>query len=51
MCYIPEGLSLPYNTALIGGAVVFIIVSILYVRAILKQTEPITSPTQDLYTS
>ena len=49
--YAPEGLSLPYNTALIGGAVVFIIVSILYVRAILKQTEPITSPTQDLYTS
>ena len=48
--YAPEGLSLPYNTALIGGAVVFIIVSILYVRAILKQTEPITSPTQDLYT-
>lgn len=49
--YAPEGLSLPYNTALIGGAVVFIIVSILYVRAILKQTEPIASPTQDLYTS
>ncbi|WP_239705473.1 MULTISPECIES: carbon starvation CstA family protein [unclassified Mammaliicoccus] len=49
--YAPEGLSLPYNTALIGGAVVFIIISILYVRAILKQTEPITSPTQDLYTS
>lgn len=49
--YAPEGLSLPYNTALIGGAVVFIIVAILYVRAILKQTEPIASPTQDLYTS
>ncbi|WP_239724072.1 carbon starvation CstA family protein [Mammaliicoccus sp. A-M4] len=49
--YAPESLSLPYNTALIGGAVVFIIVSILYVRAILKQTEPIASPTQDLYTS
>lgn len=51
--YAPEGLSLPYQTSIIGGAIVFLVIASLYVRAIIKQTNPSTipSPTSDLYTS
>lgn len=49
--FAPEGLSLPYQTSIIGGAIVFVIIALLYVRAILKQnnTTVIGQPTQDLY--
>jgi carbon starvation protein CstA len=51
--YAPEGLSLPYQTSVIGGSVVFLIVASLYVRAIIKHADPsrIPTPTRDLYTS
>ncbi|HAL09504.1 MAG TPA: carbon starvation protein A [Staphylococcus sp.] len=51
--YAPEGLALPYQTALIGGSIVFLIVSSLYVRTILKYAKPnsMPAPARDLYTS
>lgn len=51
--YAPEGLSLPYQTSVIGGSIVFLIVASLYVRAIIKHADPsrIPTPTRDLYTS
>lgn len=51
--YAPEGLSLPYQTAIIGGSSVFVIVALLYIRAILKHSKVTTlpAPAGDLYSS